>query len=798
MAIRFFLLAVLTLQCYTANIYAEKISQNDKEAILEAAEGIDDLTLLHEEYGTASLSALLISSLNSKDGLFDLNRKSDDYFADAQKNVQGGIAQMLSEANSFSATVTGKYNPIIAKQYISDLAQFNQDKNLADSYTAKQIEFCDQLKLDWINEKDSTLKANKQDKYKTCIDNLKTSISPSNPTPDTTQPDLPADSATQANGATTLLKDPNLMKGFGSMIGDLKPTITDREAIAIAAGDKATEIVYRIIGNPAEANKFKDKTIMLAASTVSVNPGWRTRRDYAAKISGYLRLEYNSPRQEYLEKLNKSQNSDIKEILKYNNSSNIPPEYIENSGANEKIILSVVAVSPLTDSQTLDLSDSKRNAVEISMKLAGALRELSLDAQAQVFEQWAKIYQQDSKSRTVNVTTNSYSKNGNEFGYVIYPKFQALDNGEESDDSPTNIMGPQSFPVLIVIGIDNDTLHPKYVNKNPGQYELSEPSLILKQTSDWVPLRKNWFDRLFRTEWFARDIHFSDYLEKYLDMKEKQEELSRCVEKICTEVKSLVNLKKQTQTISIASYNTQEFPLEILFPTPPQDQPSISNIIPNKIYLKKQAGKIIPDNVDIYLFGKNLDKIDAGNISIDGDVVFTPPAATKLEGPVKLTLKVTGDSPVSIQLPVLNEPDYKLFSPIIKVETLDAGAGASNKTTTTPVAAAKVPVIDQVIPEKIMLKSQAGKNLPQDVDFYLIGKNLEQIDASKIEVQGDVVFTPLKGKKLSSPIKLPVKVTGNAPLYIKVPVLKADGSIDHNLLFQAITIEEIAVATSKL
>ena len=84
--------------------------------------------------------------------------------------------------------------------------------------------------------------------------------------------------------ARAALSDPKFAE-FGAMLKDLKPTVSNRSALITAAGDKAVEAIFRVLGKPGEAQRFKDKAVVFGIAMVSVNPGWRTREGFAADIS---------------------------------------------------------------------------------------------------------------------------------------------------------------------------------------------------------------------------------------------------------------------------------------------------------------------------------------------------------------------------------------------------------------------------------------------------------------------------------------------------------------------------------
>ena len=52
-----------------------------------------------------------------------------------------------------------------------------------------------------------------------------------------------------------------------------------------ASGDNAAKPIFKVLGDPKTLNRFQDKKVLFLVMTVAVNPGWRTRKGYAADIA---------------------------------------------------------------------------------------------------------------------------------------------------------------------------------------------------------------------------------------------------------------------------------------------------------------------------------------------------------------------------------------------------------------------------------------------------------------------------------------------------------------------------------
>src|SRR5437867_6347217 len=87
------------------------------------------------------------------------------------------------------------------------------------------------------------------------------------------------------------------------LAGANRQTLSSRDALITAAGDSAVEAIFRFLGNPAEAQKLKDKHVLFGVAMVAVNPGWRTRKGFAADIGVTTHYAFKPARLEVIERL---------------------------------------------------------------------------------------------------------------------------------------------------------------------------------------------------------------------------------------------------------------------------------------------------------------------------------------------------------------------------------------------------------------------------------------------------------------------------------------------------------------
>ncbi|WP_217631672.1 hypothetical protein [Methylomonas sp. LWB] len=720
-----------------------------KEHLDSAAEALDTLRSMNDEFGEVLMSYPVLGKSQSSNN-FDLKKDSKEYLEEAKKISQGGAAHALMMANVIAGSLQIKNNPMIGQQFQTDLQQYQSSESALDGYTTEKMAICNERKALYVDESDPDKKETKLKTWDDCLTNLKP-VSATAPHRDTTTPIDPKDPKF-ADEAKALLKDNSLVKAPGTLLpSDLQLSISNRDALHIAAGDKAVETAYRILGDPSMANQFKGKVLFIASSMVSVNPGWRTREGFFARLSAEMKIDYApasyQAKQKFLEQTQipcdvrktvkstwnieedkspqdskktestgsedantKNAKQDIDNCNTSTTLEYFPNEYIlsENEDIWPKPL--IAAVSPLTASQTLDLSNSERSVMEFSLALAGILKEMNLDGQASIFEQFVRSNQSDSRSRTVNTVVNSYSINGGQFGYQIAPQFVGLDIQDENNRS-ANILQPQSFPVLLLIGLDQNDLNlrvrkcvlppaldpdgEKSCKQGSGsdQWKIMEPHLAMTQNFDWrrADSRGFWgtIGHFFYDPgyyFFSKDKtseHINILYDLNLKYKNLDSDIRQCnknnVEcQILARSRDFLTLKYWTQKYSLATVSIQDIPQDILFPAAPQDtkpklQPFITEIIPNKIRLTRSGNNVLADNNEILILGSNLKQLDTSKIEFvpqntgSFKVSNTEPDDNK----IRISASVVGDSPISFKIPI--KPDNKnfLFTAPIKVEIID-------------------------------------------------------------------------------------------------------------------------------
>jgi hypothetical protein len=152
----------------------------------------------------------------------------------------------------------------------------------------------------------------------------------------------------------------------------------------------------------------------------------------------------------------------------------------------------VAAVSPMTDADVLDLSGSVRVQRAFALSAALALSYAGLNGQAAIFNQWAKRLETDVQTRGASTAISTYSHSGGSFGFQIGPRLRAIEQAggkSESDRRAAAILERQTFPVLIVLGMDADDLGIRFAYRG-GEFMSFEPVLKFRQTMRWVPVQQ--------------------------------------------------------------------------------------------------------------------------------------------------------------------------------------------------------------------------------------------------------------------------------------------------------------------
>jgi hypothetical protein len=184
----------------------------------------------------------------------------------------------------------------------------------------------------------------------------------------------------------------------------------------------------------------------------------------------------------------------------------------------------VAAISPLTDTQTLDLQSSFLKQQQLALNfLISVTTATHGNFNSDTVINYIKSLQQQFSTVNPNVVANAYSA-GPVFGFQIGPSLKAIQDAKANKASgPADILDRQSFPALIIFGIDAAEIHPKVQWTKDG-YRLYEPQLHVESMNQWMPTRdydeKFWGRRFPPLKWMNEIVHVDSPLLKESDKLE--------------------------------------------------------------------------------------------------------------------------------------------------------------------------------------------------------------------------------------------------------------------------------------
>lgn len=781
----------------------------------------DKLAMIAEEYGHATVSTPILSRPDERFE-FDLNRPALTYFEEAKSEVQGGAAYFEQVVQSLQAGLSVQADPTQAAAYSEALQQYYRSKQYSDEHQRLREEAADtkvalaeervlrakeereraQAELSTapddanltelqskLNDAETALRAAEDELVAAKVEQAESRSfgegKPDYPTASSEDntPD-PAEGVAKAPEDARGVLSQEKFQGFGGLLGDISPTVNNRTAIISAAGDKAVEAIFRVLGKPEQAQKFHGQTILFGIAMVSVNPGWRTMTGFAADISVQVEMGLQPARPETLTRyLNDSEipaplrrtlvgsNGLLEvpnEVLAANSASKIPQEWGganrlplfkgPRGGAGTVPVPLVAAVSPMTETETLDLGASFRSREELSLRLALALRSAGLAAQAEVFEQFVKDQQRDIKTRNAIAAVSSYSA-GHIFGYQIGPRLLALGDPTAKNSDAAYHLSRQAFPVLLIVGLDDATARPQLIPtasrgsnsnaagkpdvepaaavaastkgaaggaaspKSEASALLAEPYIKFTQSTHWVPLsRTAACDRLSPDQLFR----LSDRLK------------SPCVLRGALRKHRVDILKNKV----FGSFSALPVPLDAMFTAP---TPRVLEVVPSTVSMSQKDSNNLPKSSELTITGEELQQIRLDGVKVvTGDAVLAGQPRL-VGGAIKVDVIVASTREPLIFLLPTNDRTSVFYTPPVSVS-----------------ANAPRALVGVVQPAKIMLASDGGGSDESKVDLLLHGENLSRVDLGTVEVSQGQHIATIDGQPShdSGSIRVTLKVTG--------------------------------------
>ena len=161
----------------------------------------------------------------------------------------------------------------------------------------------------------------------------------------------------------------------------------------------------------------------------------------------------------------------------------LAPEYLPSPLA--------IAVSPMTDVQTMDFDSTMRRRYEYSLAIAGAFKNVGQKAQAEFFASFARQLQSDLALRTQQATITSFSLSGGVFGFRIAPQLDAqmYPGNKPLKSTGKHILKRTSFPAMVMVELEQEDLTLRF-SRYRNTARALEPTLVFHQSTRWTPVSR--------------------------------------------------------------------------------------------------------------------------------------------------------------------------------------------------------------------------------------------------------------------------------------------------------------------
>ncbi len=174
----------------------------------------------------------------------------------------------------------------------------------------------------------------------------------------------------------------------------------------------------------------------------------------------------------------------------------------------------VAGISPLMESQVLDLKDSYGRQDQVAIALAVALRKGGMKGSAQLFDRFMRQQTKTAATNSALPVVNTFSASGGLFGFQVGPRLRALNDPAARKGGSANVLDRQSFPAVLIVGFDRADLSPVICRDYDGKFYVFEPELSVKQSSRWNPLDRKLFSFSKNDWWNPLDWHNPRYSER--------------------------------------------------------------------------------------------------------------------------------------------------------------------------------------------------------------------------------------------------------------------------------------------
>ncbi len=722
---------------------SEYLGPKDRTSALEQARAVVD------EYGTISITAPVLTYARSNEFLFNLTNGAAYYFNDAKTNTQGQAASFTQSARSTALALQAQADPTQTAAYMSAARNFMQQQSAYQLQQESQRQAANaQLQALLQQAATNTTVGASNLAAASALQSYSQQVYGTNGPPvfpvassfNTNLPGIPTNLLPASATNTPQLR---AMTDFLGLLPSIPSglALEDRTAIITAAGDNAIEAFFRALGNSQLFGNFLYSEVYFGLTTVSVNPGWRTKTDWAAEVTVAAELDFHHARRETIQRVlddplwpaNVRARVAADYGYPYNDAVRLktmgikraqeiaaafpatdPAEAlaVQLSGTTRQV-LHVMVISPLVEAQTLNLADSQRAQSQMALYLAAALQYAGASGAGQAFAQFAKSRQQDAATRTPLSMVNAFAGQDGSYGFQVGPRFQALNPGKGLG-RPSSVLERQSFPALILISACKGDVEPR-VKFETGRFMVMEPYITLRQTPRWVSLKHF---RFSHGDWYKPYNWFTPALceQQRDDIASKLGAVIQARDDGSFREESSFRRAKTYFHQLLGSQEELKLPYDRMVPEVAAQDPSVTNIVPHTVALRfRPTGQLDEAPVTFVLQGQNLDAVGA-------------PISTLYPNAANLSVLAQSASALSVQAAILNS-DYPL------VFQLPSKVDNSARSVLAPPVIVRnpriVPCVMDTQPSLVTLH-RSTNNDPMTTNFtiVMVGSGLRRVDAA--------------------------------------------------------------------
>ncbi len=449
-----------------------------------------------------------------------------------------------------------------------------------------------------------------------------------------------------------------------------------------AADTSQVKNILTLMGRPEAALQYKDRKLLYGVTTVSVNPGWRSKEGYVAHIDAQATMTYRKASREMISKIIrwKQLPIEVRKViaqanwqhltaeerkvfgpfdLKTQHPATVPaecnsyfpplPDQVDNSDGspnpdgiydedmNTRIAINVV--TPLMDTQNLALGSSSAHQIELAMQISSLLGTANAGS-ASYFADWAKLNRRDTVTMSTLAVANAYSLGDSLFGFEVGNRLRGMANPEADDGKAGMVLERQTFPALLMLGMLEDQAGPKLVRNRQNEPEVWMPELDISYNTRWSRHTRGWLWGAFDHNRSPSDSYKArnDLARARFAMSSTRDPLDQHVDRLGGESVDLYSTKKNLSRdylVLTGNYfgNVLHTPLPATFLVADEDVETSLQDPTNKLVRANElavypADKVIQSNAAkasaatetqyMVIIGKNLDQVDLAGLKLQG------------------------------------------------------------------------------------------------------------------------------------------------------------------------------------